>query len=219
MQAFRDLRVIDAESNRSKLLIFLDTLRSEEVKGWLFLEEKAREYADNIYKDLREVAVFASPKICQRTATVWLILSGREVKITNIVPTETGSLSYDEYNAIFDKFYKELAAPAAKAAGVNLFSTPAEVHLEEVIGAETYEKLMIWEITCNSGSGIDHPMDFERWADFLTTAFTYKSKINAQLLQRWLIEDKGWQDHEVIERLGADFENGISLLDYYVNNR
>jgi len=219
MQAFKNLRIVDPHSNRENLLNFLDALRSKPVSDWKFLEDKTSDYANNIFKDYREVAVFASPEICKRMATVWLILSGREVRISNIVPTETGSLSYDEYNAIFDRFYKQMVLPIAKEIGVDAISTAPEVHLEELIGEETYQKLIIWEITANSTSGNDHPVDFERWADFLTTAFNSKSKMTAELLVRWLFEDKGWMDIDIVQRLGSDFEYGIDLLNYYVNNK
>jgi hypothetical protein len=219
MQAFKNLQIYDPDSNRSNLLAFLDTLRSEQANEWLFLEKESRDYANNIFKEYREVAVFGSPIICKRKATVWLILAGREVRITNIVPIGTGSLSYDEYNAIFDRFYDQMVLPAAKVVGVDAHSTAPQLHIGEIIGNETYEKLIIWEITSNSASGNEHSLDFERWADFLTTAFTLKSKITAQLLERWLLEDKGWVDLDVVQRLGSDFEYGIDLLNYYVNNK
>jgi len=219
MQTFKNLKIIDYDPDRSNLLAFMDILQSKEVEGWPFLKDKAKDYAKNIYKDFREVAVFGSPEICKRTATVWLIISGREVTITNIVPTEVGRLSYDEYNAIFDRFYLQVVKPAAEETNLDTLSSAPEVHIEDLIGHETYEKLRIWEVTCNSDSGNGHPNDFERWADFVTTAFLSQSKINAGLLERWLLEDMNWQDQDVVDRLGSEFEYGINLLEYYVNNK
>ncbi|MGZ3752346.1 MAG: hypothetical protein ACXVB0_15685 [Mucilaginibacter sp.] len=219
MQVFKDLRIIDRDDDRSRLILFLNELKSQEVSEWPYLVKESRDYATHIFKDESEVAVFRSPLICHRTATVWLILTGREVKITNIVPTKTGSLSFDEYNAIFDRFYNQKVLPAARKAEVDMVSTAPEIHIEEVIGQETYEKLRIWEMTANPSSGIGHEEDFKRWADFLTTAFTYKSKINSQLLQRWLLEDRDWVDNDVVQNLGSEFEYGIDLLKFYVDNK
>jgi hypothetical protein len=219
MKAFKNLKIIDPDSDRLNLIAFLEMIRSTRVSNWGFLEKESADYAMNLYKDYKEVAVFASPIICNRTARVWLVLSGREIKITNIVPTETGSLKYEEYNSILDNFNNQVVLPAARQVGVDVITTPAYVDMENIVGRETYEKLLFWEITANSNSGNEHDLDFERWASFLTSAFTYKSKITAQLLERWLLEDKGWIDGELVQRLGSEFEYGIDLLNYYVNNR
>ena len=217
MEAFKSLQIYG--SDRTNLLMFLDILKSQNNNEWRFLEKETTDYAIHTFKEIREVAVFASPVILNKKATVWLILSGREVRITNIVPVQASSLSYYEYNSIFDRFFDQKISPAAKIAKVDALSTAPEIHMEELVGNETYEKLTIWEITSNSDSGNGHPLDFERWADFLITAFTYKSNITPQLLKRWLLEDRGWSDIEVVEKLSDDFEYGMDLLNYYADNK
>ena len=143
MQAFKNLRITDPYSSRSNLINFMEILRNQQHDGWLFLEDKARDYAKNIFKDYREVAVFGSPEICKRTVTVWLILEGVEVRISNIVPNKQGRLSYNEYNSIFDEFLFHIIRPVAEKARVNFLTTAPEIHLSQLIGLETYDKLII----------------------------------------------------------------------------
>ncbi|WP_316824722.1 hypothetical protein [Pedobacter miscanthi] len=219
MKTFKELSIHDQKNDKKNLIRFLDFLKKPTNNKWTYRVDLSEDYAKNIFKSISEVGCFESPILEERRALVWLVLWSKEIKIANIVPTETGSLGIDYYNRFLELFNSEMIMPAAKEVGVDVLSTSGYEDMETLIGTETYRKLVTWANTTNPNHGNGHPLDFERWAAFLTTSFEHDSKLTAKMLERWLIEDKDWEDNEALQQLMADYEYGLELLEYYVNNR
>lgn len=216
MKTFKDLIV--RNDSQSELQNILERVILNSPSEWIFLEELASDYSKNVSKPKEQISCFESPEINGVKGYVWFVIWDNELKVTNIVPTEPGSLSFDEYNAILDKFHQECINPIDIGDNSTLIVSEGKYNFKEIAGKNTFDKLIRWEKSCNHSTGNTHPMDFERWADFLCIAFNEKTKLTPDLLQRWLLEECNWNDDELVTKIVIDYEYGLSILEHYVNN-
>ena len=152
-------------------------------------------------------------------ASLFLTQHDNALEVTNIVPQSTspGSLTRDEYNRILDEFAARIAGPAA-SLGLELDVTPDRRAITDWMSAATAQRLRLFSGTANKGSGIGHPHDFGRWADFVIAAHRERSSLDSHTLQRWLIEEEDWPDGIAI-RLAVDYEYARDLLKAYDTQR
>ena len=214
MKTFRNLFI--KGNNPQQLKEVLASIINRLNGNWKFMYELSLDYAQNVSKDISEVGCFESPLIINNIARVWLIIWGNDLKITNIVPTKTRSLSFDEYNAFVEAFFNDCVKEVTSEYKVDVVMTKGNYDIEKIAGSETFMALNKWEKSCNHDTGNTHPMDFERWADFITTAYRTKSKLTTDLFKRWLTEERHWDENDdVTYRLVTDFEYGLGLLKYH----
>lgn len=219
MKTFKELSIHDQKNDKKNLIKFLNILKQPSNNNWVYRSDLSEDYAKNIFKKIDEVGCFESPELDDRRALIWLVLWSKEIKIANIVPTKPGSLGLDYYNRFLELFKSEMILPAAKAVGVDVISTSGYEDIETLIGTETFRRLETWANMTNPYHGSGHPLDFERWAAFLTTSFENEAKLTPKMLERWLLEHRDWEDNDNLQRLISDYEYGLELLEYYVNNR
>ncbi len=70
----------------------------------------------------------------------------------------------------------------------------------------------------NKSTGSSHPLDHQRWMDFILTAHLEGSRLDATSLRRWLIEIEGWSP-EVADQLAGQYEFGGRLLNFSDSHR
>ncbi|TXD81177.1 hypothetical protein ESY86_18555 [Subsaximicrobium wynnwilliamsii] len=216
MKTFKDL--IIKNNSQTELEDILNKVILSSPPEWIFLEELASDYSKNVSKPKEQISCFESPEINGVKGYVWFVIWENELKVNNIVPTKSGSLSFDEYNGILDEFYEKCIKPITIGADSSLTISEGKFNIEIIAGTTVFESLKKWEKSCNHSTGNTHPMDFERWANFLCISFKEKSKLTPDLLQRWLFEACDWNDDELVSKIVIDYEYGISILEHYVNN-
>jgi hypothetical protein len=147
-------------------------------------------------------------------ATVFLI-DGHDnsLSVTNIVPTEPGALSYDQYNAILEEFHDRFAVPAAKKMGVAVEITPDEKGIGAWLSKDAVKKLQSFSSAANKSTGSAHPSDLNRWFAFLLAAHEEQSQLDSTTLSRWLVETERWGE-EVASDLVIEYEFGRGLLTF-----
>lgn len=83
-----------------------------------------------------------------------------------------------------------------------------------MLSAETDNALETWESQCNKTSPFAHPMDRERWMNFIT--FLHKDEIELSIddFSQWLSEDKKWPIglNMQINELTESLEYSLELL-------
>ena len=147
---------------------------------------------------------------------VWMRIYEGQLTVSNIVPTEQGSLEYSEYNAILDSFYKSCVLPRVHDKPVSIDYQTEGINIETVAGNSTFQKMKVWEAACNKSTGNTHPMDFSRWAEFVITAHRENSELTADTFGRWLMEERGWhEEFDITHRLILNYEYSINLLKEY----
>jgi len=132
--------------------------------------------------------------------------------VSNIVPHDQGELSYEEYNAIVEDFYR-FAGPIAARHGARAEMTAPQADLERWLTQEAADKLRLFCGLANKRTGSSHPMDRERWYDFLVTADEAGADFSASMLARWLTEAGGW-DEGTAGKLAAEYEFARGLLAF-----
>ena len=216
MKTFKDL--IIQNSKIQTLKDILQTVISGLPADWIFRQDLVEDYAKNVSKNKDEVGCFESPTINAKKGLVWFVIWENELKIVNIVPTVSVSLTHDEYNEILDCFNRDCVSKSLLNKDVSLKITEGVYNIQQIAGAKTFEALNKWEKLCNHSTGNTNSFDFERWADFLSIAFKEKSDLTPDLLNRWLVEERNWNDDDLITKMVLDYEYGLSILEHYVKN-
>lgn len=186
-------------------------------KDWMWREDMA-ERIEKFNGVSKQTCCIASPKIewdgKNLESMLWLYYGNGRVEVSNIVPVVERHLSVDEYNHVLNLFGKQVLEDFAKAHNFTIEMTPAEDTVDNYIGPDGMEKLQLFSDMANKSTGCTHPMDFNRWCDFLFSCLG-KPYMSTDLLQDWLC-GHGWTE-DVANELTLKYEYSIQLLNRYAN--
>ena len=156
----------------------------------------------------------------RKSANLWIAKREGGAYVPNIVPSEEGSLTRDEYNNILTEFNDRFAAPAAAENHVELrLSGASDVDLQHWgVSANTAALLHGFSALANKNTGSSHPLDRERWFRFIIAAHEENANLDAGTLQRWLYEVEQWPDDEAND-LALKYEFARDLLQAYDRSR
>lgn len=132
--------------------------------------------------------------------------------VSNIVPTDTGELSYDQYNDILESFFSDIVLPAIANTEVSAKMTDNVMSIESVAGKKVEEAFVRFSNLANKSTGSSHPSDRERWFEFLVLANEANTELHADLVIRAL-EELGWSEDGAY-KLGSQFEFADGILSY-----
>ena len=170
-----------------------DTAREAELPGYHCF---ARDKTD----DLPEVRLYLTP-----------VHDG--LKVTNIVPADR-SLTTSQYNTVLHEFYTAHALPCAAPAQVRVELSSDTFRLEDAFSVEALRKLRGFSDNANKETGIGHPLDRERWLEFVVAAHEAGSEIDEATLSHLLEEELGWPE-DVASDLGRDYRIARDALQFY----
>ena len=134
-------------------------------------------------------------------------------KVVNIVPTECQSLSETGYNDVLNDFVTRVAEPA-QTDGVSLELTDRWQTITDWTSDEAAGALHRFSVMANKATGSSHPMDAERWREFLIADHHARGKLSSYNLRRWLVEVEGWPPEEAHDLI-SDREKAVELLKHY----
>lgn len=137
---------------------------------------------------------------------------GGELKVVNIVPSQKGSLTHQQYNRIVKEFHDSIVQPAAAGIRVLVVFTEAQQGIEHLMTPETYALLTGFSRSANKSTGSAHPADLVRWFQFLVATHRENTPLDPTQLAKWLVEEK-WPDEQAGE-LAQEYEFGRGLLRY-----
>jgi hypothetical protein len=139
-----------------------------------------------------------------RRATSWLYAS-------NIIPRSVRELTIDQYNLILRDFHDRLVKPGAKVIGVPVELSPSDQSIEDWLSPESAKLLKAFSHGANKSTGSSHPMDRQRWCDFLIALHRAGEILDEGLLERWLVEEEKWPDDVALDLI-CEYEFGRYLL-------
>lgn len=146
----------------------------------------------------------------------YLFLANKERRVwyvSNIVPTETGSLPKETYNKLLENFKNNIVDPVTRSSRIKVAITKSNPTIEEAIGNDSVASaLKTFSSGANMSTGSSHPLDQKRWFHFIVVSFE-AGQIDSGILTQCLI-DLGWLESNAHE-LVAEYEFSISLLRYY----
>jgi hypothetical protein len=139
-----------------------------------------------------------------RIGTSWLYAS-------NIIPQKIRELTIDQYNYILSEFHNRFAKPTADSIGIALELSSPEQTVENWLSPESAKLLRRFSSAANKSTGSGHPMDRQRWCDFLIGIHRAGENPDSGLLERWLTEEEKWPDDTAFE-LVCEYEFAQDLL-------
>lgn len=134
-------------------------------------------------------------------------------KVTNIVPAAqtVRRIEMHEYNAILGAVVP-LLEPYAAEAGLSIEELPGETDLSSWLTDDAIAKLRGYSVLANRS--IPHPLDRERWREFICQVFRDRSNLSTEILKRYMSEELGWTNDQAYEH-AVDFQQGMALLKHY----
>mgnify|MGYP000865275891 CR=1 FL=1 len=212
IEAFQDLAIwLDSHTPGE----VRDALASQATSPWRHAPE--REHHDSLHI---EAEYFAFELEAQGdTPKVGLVLWKDEgqLRVTNVVPVDTGQLSIRQYNHALRLFHERVASPVASRLGLRIEISKDRESLTDWMSSGAADLLRRFSATANKSTGSSHPSDRARWMAFLIAAHKERLQI-AEKLKRWLIEVDRWPQERAIE-LVIEYEFGSELLVQYDQQR
>lgn len=145
---------------------------------------------------------------------------GSSYGVVNIVPIDAHRLSFDEYNAILSAFYEENVKGRTEAFGLLVEHASGEFTPEDLVksgrlSAENLRKLRLFSRAANKSTGSSHPLDEQRWWDFICSLVTVGEVVELDTLRKLLMEDQGWHEEGAI-RLSHEYETLTRFLRFFL---
>ena len=153
----------------------------------------------------------------RRAASLWLVPrhSRNEWWVSNIVPGDAGSLTFDEYNDILQEFHDLFVRPVAdRLQVVTVRRGKMDEDLQDWMTPDAANLLRDFSRSANRSTGSSHPMDRDRWFAFLTRVHRDRRGPDATTLERWLVEHENWSE-TVASEIAIEYEFATALLRYY----
>ncbi|HAT3694585.1 TPA: hypothetical protein I8549_004918 [Serratia marcescens] len=210
LEVFQELVIkvsIDLSLAREKIL-------SKVSAPWINMIEEEREIRGAAIDD-EDVIVFSRESfdnVDESSLILWQ--DGNGYRVANIVPKNVGDLGIKKYNSILRDFYEKIIYPLVKEEGFNVTISSNTQSLDDWLDEPTANSLNLFSRMANKYTGASHPLDEQRWYDFLINAHKSSASLEAGQLSRWLIEVDSWPD-EIARELAINYEFARGLLKTY----
>lgn len=194
--------------------------RMKEANQGIFQYQKkqASDYAKNIFASEDHVGCFKTRRTTLAEASVWVVIIGQELKVTNITPGAVGAIGITQYNMILNGFFYDFVAQYIDETWEGSISISGAVtSLSDVLSVKTYKALETWEAQCNKENPLAHPLDLECWMKFITLLHRDEAELAIEDFAQWLSADKHWPIgfNAQITELTKSMEYSLELLNYY----
>jgi hypothetical protein len=188
-------------------------LLDQAIGPWHHAKEK--EEIITINSDSDDVVVFTRDKEDGVEAVALVLWSANlSYKVTNIVPRDVSELGYEAYNQTLKDFVSRIVKPASKQVDFKFDLTSEQQSLNDWVCDNVAQELRRFSKLANKSTGSAHPSDRQRWLDFILLSHRSKTKLDTELLVRWLIESQKWADDKAYD-LATQYEFGLELLNKY----
>lgn len=140
--------------------------------------------------------------------------SGDGLYVSNIVPRDVSELTMDEYNLILDDFAKSCLLPVADGLGIKVEISEGEWDAKAELSEDSYRNLISFSRGANRATGTAHPLDRERWYNFVISVYKNGDDIDSSTLCRWMVEEDGWPE-DMAYGVSGEFEQNLGLLQHF----
>lgn len=144
---------------------------------------------------------------------LWLRQESNRIELSNIVPIISHHLTPDEYNFLLWKFVRVFLSDPALQTDAKIEVTDDTDKISNYIGDDGEKILLLFSEMANKSTGCSHPMDFNRWCDFIFVCHDFRERPGTDLLRDWLY-GHGWSE-KVAEELVLKYEYSLEMLDRY----
>ena len=203
MKTFRELYIHLSDTSPGT---FFKLIEENLSRNWIYKEMEFDDTSLSCYQYLKN----------QDLLEAYLFITEKETNllhVSNIIPVESGQLSYDEYNAILLDFFEHIVKPVIEKVNVKIELTDPEITLNEILSSECSRLFAAFSKFANKSTGSSNPADQEKWFSFIKCIDENSEKVNPDTVQKLLIDD-GWPENKAIE-LALEFEFALSLLNFH----
>lgn len=206
IEVFQDLILTSYDGQRAALR---GALHRNATPPWRHAEERERAFhkAPHEYLAFQR---FPSDDIAASGLTLCERADGYEV--VNIVPLEDHELGIPGYNNVLNDFIERVVNPASRELKFDITLTPRKQSITDWISDEAASALHRFSACANKSTGAGHPADRKRWFDFLFAAYATNSKLDTDLLGRWLVEAEEWPPDIAIDLVDR-YQYSMDLLE------
>lgn len=205
MKVYQNLEILGSQPELDRFIVELD---SRLTGGWCRDHAREREVHSAALGPMYCYAYEGDPE--RPASKLWIApKNAASVHVSNILPEQLRSLTYDQYNGILQHFNERCASHAAFAAGVSIKLSSPELRIEDFLSLSAAALLRTFSRHANRM--VLHPMDRQRWNEFLTAAYQEGASFPPELLVRWLVEEERWPEDEA-SNLAIEFEHARELL-------
>ena len=145
-----------------------------------------------------------------RSARVWMHLGEDQLTEVNVIPVEDRRLERSQGEAVLDAFVAEVLDPSLEGTGLHLerrLPNDLATYLTEL----PRKRLSLFAKLANKG--MPHPLDKERWYDFVIAAHSENSELPPSVLEEWL-RTQGWAEEAACD-LAIEYEQERTILAQY----
>lgn len=211
MRRFRDLEILGPTKVLRDLIAALPATLPE---NWRRDAEAEGGFAEVAGPDVEGFAFARTADGVAPATGILLMLEGDRLRVSNIVPLESGQISIRQYNAVLEEFAGLLGPELGRREALRLEMTGDEVAITEWVSPEAAKLLQSFSVLANMSTGSSHPSDFARWAAFIIRVHKDGSRLDPDNLQRWLVEVLDWPQ-EKADELALEYEFARAILEAY----
>lgn len=207
LEVFQDLHISAQESTRTALAVALVFHAKAPWRHISNAPAEQQKQGDIILMERSETEGIPAVRIMLWPTEVSYIVS-------NVVPTEVGSLTTALYNKILQEFSQLVAEPAVISVGGSLSLSSPNQSIAEWFDASTVQAFTRFSDLANKSTGASHPSDATRWKAFVINAHLSGRKIDTDLFFRWLFEIEHFPE-EIAHDLASVYDFSRDLLQQY----
>lgn len=209
LTVFKNLEIIGKNELLDSFLNQLNEILSND--GWIRDKEAETRLGREFF------AIKANTQQHKLESMLLLLIDRKKsiLKITNILPSNKSSLTYEEYNEILTSFYDECIKPLINNyPDFKIHFTDGKENIDSYLSSENSALLQLFLASANMSTGSSHPSDRKTWNNFLINLVKTNEDLPSDFLERWLIEIEGWP-YDIVSDLISEFDFGICLLKQY----
>ena len=184
---------------------------------WKLRDDLKRRGEDSSLMSNRDIMCVETPEIDYEghviKAVLWMWMYDHGFEVFNIIPLIGNHLNCREYNYLLEQFRQSIIVPMSQNFNLSVEVSKPYLDIVDTIGTEGLKKLEHFSRTSNRSAGHSHPMDFNKWCDFVFYVYDNRKELSSDDLMHWLIED-GWMEEKAHE-LSLDYDYSIDLLNHY----
>ncbi len=213
IEVFQDLDLTYDGTKSAVLDVLMEHLQAPWRRAEKFEGDMAKSLPDGQGKHL----AFERTASGYLRAAMLVLRSGSEgdsCRVLNIVPADNGGdLGEKGYNDLLNDFVDRVLKPC-EADGISMKLTKRQQQITDWTSKEAADALRLFSAAANKSTGASHPMDAERWRDFLIADHRSGRHPSSHNLQRWLVEVEDWPEEEAVDLI-IEREKALVLLEHY----
>ena len=195
---------------------FRGALDRQSTPPWRHATEKEKELAETSSNIPQYLMFERTREDDLAAAAVALCKSSDGYRVVNIIPLEVHQLGVTAYNDLLNDFIDRVVVPASNEFQFDFRYTERRQTLTDWISEDAATALHKFSLAANKSTGAGHPSDRQRWFEFLSAVYKNHTKLDTELLGRWLVEVEDWPP-EMADDLVDKYQYSMDFLRFRAN--